>query len=253
MNILVCNDDGIFSEGLNTLALMLLKKGHNVLIVAPDGNRSAFSHSLSVYREITVEKRELPAEFAGFSGEKCEAYAVGGTPADCVKFAAHGLNKKIDLVCSGINQGSNLGSELLYSGTVACGLEANELGYKSIAFSVTAHKDLKFAAAGEFLSEIFERLCDFADIGYCLNVNVPNLEKSEIKGVKVTKTGIQLYSDGYVKTENGGYMLVGVPKEHDLNEPDCDVEWNRAGYVTVTPLSRDKTDRAALEIVKDRF
>lgn len=250
MNILVCNDDGIFSEGLNTLALMLLKKGHNVLIVAPDGNRSAYSHSLSVYREITVEKRDLPSEYAGFNAE---AYAIGGTPADCVKFAAHGLNKKIDLVCSGINQGSNLGSEILYSGTVACGLEANELGLKSIAFSITAHKDLKFGVAGEIIAENFEKLCDFADVGYCLNVNVPNIEKSQIKGVKVTKTGIQLYSDGYVKTENGGYMLVGVPKEHDLNDADCDVEWNRAGYVTVTPLSRDKTDRAALEILKDKF
>lgn len=253
MNILVCNDDGIFSEGLNTLALMLLKKGHNVLIAAPDGNRSAYSHSLSVYREITVEKRGLPEIFADYGEDRCRAFAIGGTPADCVKFAAHGLNEKIDLVCSGINQGSNLGSEILYSGTVACGLEANELGYKSIAFSLTAHKNLKFAAAGEYLGEIFEKLCAFADVGYCLNVNVPNVEKSEIKGVKITKTGIQLYSDGYVKTENGGYMLVGVPKEHDLNEPDCDVELNRENYVTVTPLSRDKTDKSALEIIKSAF
>ena len=129
MRILVTNDDGIQSEGVKTLAELLSKKGHKVTVVAPDGNRSAFSHSLSIYKTLTFLRQNISENF--------EAYSLSGTPADCVKFAVHYFeNKPFDFVCSGINGGNNLGSDTCYSGTVAAGLEANFFGIKSIAFSL---------------------------------------------------------------------------------------------------------------------
>ncbi len=248
MNILVCNDDGIDGEGLITLALMLLKKGHKITIVAPNGNRSGYAHALTFHREFSVEKRDLSAVL----GEEVEAYAIGGTPADCVKFAIAGLNKKFDLVCSGINAGSNLGSEILYSGTVACGLEAGELGVSSIAFSCTAHQNINFKEVSKACSFAFDKLLPFISKEYTLNVNVPNLEFEKLAGLKATKIGIQLYSDGYVQTRPGYYVLGGSPLEHDRNDEDCDVEWSLKNYMTVTPVQRDKTDVAELELLKSR-
>lgn len=246
MNILVCNDDGIDGEGLITLALMLLKKGHKLTIVAPDGNRSGFAHGLTFHREFLVEKRDLSAVL----GENVEAYAIGGTPADCVKFAVAALNKKFDLVCSGINVGSNLGSEILYSGTVACGLEAGELGIKSMAFSCVDLKNVDFKSLQKNCEDLFEKLIPFLSEDYTLNVNFPNLPPEKIAGVKVTKIGIQLYSDYYEQPRPGYYVLGGVPLEHDLNDEDCDVEWSRKNYITVTPVRRDKTAYDALEVIK---
>ncbi len=247
MNILVCNDDGIDGEGLITLALMLLKKGHKITIVAPDGNRSGYAHSLTFYREFKVERRDMRAVL----NADVEAYAIGGSPADCVKFAVHALNKQFDLVCSGINAGSNLGSEILYSGTVACGLEAGELGLKSIAFSCSAHENLNFLNCEKNCADVFEKILPFASENYTLNVNLPNLPPEKITGIKAAKIGIQLYSDGYVQTRPDYFMLIGVPLKHDKNDEDCDVEWNRKGYITVTPVHRDKTDDDALRALRE--
>lgn len=246
MNILVCNDDGIDGEGLITLALMLLKKGHKITIVAPNGNRSGYAHALTFHREFSVEKRDLSAVL----GSPVEAYAIGGTPADCVKFAIAGLNKQFDLVCSGINAGSNLGSEILYSGTVACGLEAGELGVSSMAFSCTAHQNICWAEVQKSCSLAFDKLLPHISDNYTLNVNVPNLALEKTAGIKATKIGIQLYSDGYVQTRPGYYLLGGSPLEHDRNEPDCDVEWSLKNYITITPVRRDKTDAEQLNRLK---
>mgnify|MGYP004684230391 FL=1 len=111
MKILICNDDGINSEGIIALALMLYKKGHEITVVAPDGNRSSYSHHVNFYTDVTVRK----VDFA----EGIEAYALSGTPADCALYGLRGLDKEFDILCSGINVGSNLGTEVLYSGTVA--------------------------------------------------------------------------------------------------------------------------------------
>ena len=151
MNILVANDDGFESEGIKALAEVLSSENHKVIVVAPDGNRSAFSHSLTISRSLTFKKVYI--------SDKFESYSVDGTPADCVKFALHYFDKeKFDMVCSGINMGNNLGSDIQYSGTVAAAMEANFFGLKSIAFSNTGRKDFNFAINAQIIKRIFNKL-----------------------------------------------------------------------------------------------
>ena len=238
MNILICNDDGINSEGLLVLAKCLSKE-HNVLVVAPDGNRSAFAHSLTINADLKFREVEAGGLF--------KAYSISGTPADCVKFALHTFPSfGIELVCSGINAGSNIGTDVLYSGTVSAGLEANCLGLPAIAFSSVVHRGNKFDTCGVIAKKIVDKLKDNLSSEFTYNVNIPNLDADEIKGVKITKLGIQLYTDRYVRTSDDTYRLEGEPKEHDLNDSDCDVEWIKKGYVTVTPVLLDKTDYKTL-------
>ena len=191
MKILLCNDDGIFSEGLKTLA-NLLKKQHNVTVYAPSGNRSGFSRSVSFHKDINVVPTSLI--------EGMEAYTVSGTPADCVKFALTTQKDKFDLVVAGINNGPNLGSDVFYSGTVNACFEANVENVPAIAFSNVAFKDYLFNDNVEIIDKIFNRLIDYTMPTHTLNVNLPNVKASEIKGVKFCKTGVCKYSDGYIKT-----------------------------------------------------
>lgn len=242
MNILLGNDDGAESEGIKKLAEVLSKK-HNVMIVAPDGNRSAASHSLSIFKNLKIIKTD----------SEITTYTVSGTPADCIKFAHHELSKEfpIDLVVSGINKGHNLGTDVLYSGTVSAAFEGAALGYKSMAFSCTSHTEGDYDFLAEVAAELIEKLYDFCDKKYIWNVNIPPLKPGEIKGVKYTPLGRAVYSDNYKKISDNEYILVGEMQASDLNPEDCDVEWSRKGYITVTPLIYDKTDYFTLEKVKN--
>lgn len=240
MRILVTNDDGIASEGLKTLASVLVKKGHNVIVVAPDGNRSAFSHSLSIHKNLVF------TTLGNKNGY--DEYTLDGTPADCVKFACHYFEKTpFDLVCSGINLGNNLGSDTCYSGTVSAGLEANFFEIKSIAFSNVAHHDQDFAANARVIDKYFEKFLEISSPEYTLNVNMPN---GEDKGVKLARLGSQRYSDEYQKIDDGSYVLTGVPVPYD-KERDSDVVLSREGYVTVTPIVYDRTAYFALNNLKE--
>lgn len=239
MNVLLANDDGIASEGLKALADALSEK-HRVIVVAPNGNRSAFSHSLTISRSLIFKKEEI--------SDKYDAYSVDGTPADCVKFAIHYFSDvKFDIVCSGINMGNNLGSDIQYSGTVAAATEANFFGIKSIAFSNTSRKNYNFKENIEVINRIFDKLTAIASPKYTLNVNMPNYKPA---GIKFAPIGIQQYSDNYVKNEDGSYMLVGEPAEVDQDK-NCDVELARAGFVTVTPVLYDRTDYAAIKTFEE--
>ena len=147
MTILVVNDDGIYSEGIKALADFLSEK-HRVIVVAPDGNRSAFSHSLSIFKDTIFKEVKIT--------DKYRTFLTSGTPADCVKFALHKFNDyKFDLICSGINYGHNLGSDTVYSGTISACLEGNFFGVPGIAFSNFAHKNCNFSQNIEVLSRIF--------------------------------------------------------------------------------------------------
>lgn len=239
MRILVANDDGIESEGIKTLAKVLSKR-HKVTIVAPDGNRSAFSHSLTISKNLTFKEVKVSDDF--------DAYTVSGTPADCVKFALHYFtDEKFDMVCSGINMGNNLGSDIMYSGTVAAAVEANFLGLKSIAFSNTGRKDFDFSANAAVIEKIFDKVAELSSTEYALNVNLPNYAP---KGVKFASIGIQKYSDSYVKNDDGTYRLIGEPVDMKQDE-NCDVVLSNKGYVTVTPVLYDRTDYAAMKNFKD--
>ncbi|MBQ7408816.1 MAG: 5'/3'-nucleotidase SurE [Clostridia bacterium] len=245
MNILVCNDDGIHSEGLIALALMLSRKNHNVTVVAPADNRSGYAHSVTFYKEVIVKKEDISQEF--------EAWSLSGTPADCSKYGLSELGKKFDLVCGGINRGSNLGTEVQYSGTVAIGLEANCLGAKAIAFSCRNYKEADFTHVAEVCGDIIDRFYDKLSDKFTLNVNIPPLKEGEThNGVKVTPLGVCFYTDVYEYVKEGVYVLTGEPIEYD-NPADCDVEWIKKNYVTVTPIIYDKTAHAIIQTLKGKL
>ncbi|MBR1983868.1 MAG: 5'/3'-nucleotidase SurE [Clostridia bacterium] len=245
MNILISNDDGIESPALKPLVSRLVKN-HNVLIVVPDGNRSGLSHSLSFYKNLTILKRN---DICG-----AQTYTVSGTPADCVKFASHVLTDfKTDLVLAGINLGHNLGTDVLYSGTVSAAIEGATLGYKSMAFSSVSHEggDLDYCA--EITVTLIDVLYKDLTNNFIWNVNIPDLPKEQIKGYKVTPLGKQLYSDNYKKVSENEYVLIGKPQKNHENPEDCDVEWSSKGYVTLTPILYNKTDFTKIYEYKDKI
>ena len=241
MKILICNDDGIESGGLKTLAEKLALN-NDVLVIAPDGNRSVCSHSLTVKKSVKV------TEYSKIKG--CRAYAISGYPADCVKVATHIFTDFVpDVVLSGINKGHNLGSDIMYSGTVAIAYEAAYFGFPAFAFSAFSHDEGDFAAFTKISVEILDKLLPFTKKGEIWNVNFPDFN-IDIKGIKFTSLGLKVYADEYLR-EKDGYVLYGI--EDNVTEfYDCDVCWNRLGFVTVTPLKYDKCDYEILKSIGEK-
>jgi len=244
MNILLANDDGVSSIGIRTLAKHL-SNNNKVIIVAPDSNRSAFSQALTVGSPVTLTKMEFD--------DGIESYAVSGTPADSVKMAHHLLKDfKIDLVVSGINNGFNIGTDTFYSGTVSAAIEGNILGYKSIAFSIPYKHSEYIEFYAKKAVEIIEKIINFPNGVY--NVNFPEGNPENIKGIAISKVGITKYTDNYVPSRNGdGYYLTGELCECEKNTDDCDVVLIQKGYITLSPISVEKTDYKILEEIKGDF
>ena len=241
MNILISNDDGINSNGIVELAKMLAKK-HNVLVVAPDGNRSASSHSLTIANSVKVKQN--------FDIEGCLAYQTSGTPADCIKIAQLMFKDfKSDIVVAGINKGHNIGSDILYSGTVSIAYEASFFGHIAFAFSAYSLEESNFKIYAEYAEKIIEYLLPVSSTGDMWNINFPPTD--EIKGIKITALGKQYYTDEYVKVADDEYVLEGEIMLHNENEEDCDVEWIKKGYITITPILFNKTDYNKVNKVKD--
>lgn len=243
MNILICNDDGILSNGILRLAEHLSKK-NKVLVVAPDGNRSAASHSLTIGKPIKVLKCNVSNNF--------DAYSISGTPADCVKVAKLMFSDfDADLVISGINKAHNLGTDIMYSGTVAIALEAAFFGNISIAFSAFNHGESDFDLYSRYAEKIIDKLLLISNPGDAWNVNFPDVDK-KIIGVKITSLGKHLYSDRYVKVGENEFSLVGELIEHEENDEDCDVELIKKGFITITPILLNKTDFVKLNSIIDK-
>jgi len=241
MNILISNDDGIKSNGLLELAKRLKEK-HKVLVVAPDGNRSASSHSLTITNSIKIKQN--------FDLEGCTAYNISGTPADCVKIAKLMLKDfNIDVVIAGINKGHNIGSDILYSGTVAIALEAAFFGHIAFAFSAYSLLESNFKLYSEYAEKIIDYLLPISKVGDVWNINFPATE--DIKGIKITPLGKQYYTDEYVKVSDNDYVLQGEIMVHNKNEIDCDVEWIKKGYITIMPILFNKTDYIKVKELKD--
>ncbi len=242
MKILICNDDGIKSGGLKALAEKLAEK-NEVLVIAPDGNRSACSHTLTVRDSIKI------AEYDKISG--CRAYSISGSPADCVKIAKHVFSEFTpDVVLSGINKGHNLGSDIMYSGTVAIAYEAAFFGFPAFAFSSFSHDEGDFSLFAQISSEIIDKLLPLTTSGQIWNVNFPDFNV-KIKGKKFTPLGAKVYADQYVLDNFGNYKLYGVIDD-STEFYDCDVEWNKRGYVTLTPLKYDKNDYDILQTIGEK-
>ncbi len=242
MKILISNDDGINSKGLIALAEKFSER-NEVLVVAPENNRSAISHSLTIGRPIEFNIVRV--------SEKFTSYAISGTPVDCVKMAKLLIpDFNPDVVVAGINKGHNIGTDILYSGTVAIACEGAFFDKVSFAFSAYSLGESDFSLYAEYAEKIIYKLLPISEKGCVWNVNFPDVDK-EILGIKITRLGKHLYSDRYVKTEDGLFILEGEIVDNDENPENCDVELIKKGFITITPILFNKTDFIKLEKFKD--
>lgn len=247
MKILVCNDDGVYAEGILNLALSLKRLGE-VLIVAPEVERSATGHAITIHHPLTFKKITLP-------GANLEAYSVNGTPADCVKIATDIILKKTpELIFSGINKGANLGTDVLYSGTVSAAIEGAILGAPSVAISLAGYDNMDYSYAGEIAYLIAQWILnDELPNNSLLNVNVPYIPKECIKGIRTTRLGIRKYSDKYLKRKDPRgkdyYWLAGEPIDNEEPE-DTDIYTINAKYVSITPMHFDLTNYSYLHHIE---
>lgn len=244
MKILVTNDDGFYARGLWVLARELSKVGE-VVIVAPDREQSAVSSSMTLHHPLRVRKVRSP--LAGVP-----SYSVEGTPADCVILAlGRLLPEKVDLVFSGINEGANLGDDVLLSGTVGAALQGYFKGIPSVAISVGAIVDVHFDVAAK-LAGVLARRIGSIPREVLLNVNLPNLPLENIQGIEVTKLGRRSFGDKVVEGNDGKreyYWIVrGEPQWQPSDETD--VKAFVEDKISITPLYTDLTSSQAISKLK---
>ena len=244
MNIMISNDDGIFAPGIAALIRAIAKTGHDIYVCAPDSQRSAASHSLTLHKALPVKEMEM-------EGVK-RAWAIGGTPVDCVKMGAKVLCPQADFVVSGVNHGYNAGSDILYSGTVGAAMEGALCGLPAMAVSLAYEREDTYDKAAELAAEMFKRLQKHPLApGTVFNLNYPACD--EAKGVVATKMTRINYKETYVKTvsEDGtvSYALSGeIDNSQEL--ADDDFSWLRKGYATATVLTFDMTADDATKAIK---
>ena len=249
MKILVSNDDGILSNGIRAL-IEGLSKSHDVYVVAPDRERSAAGHSLTLHSPLRVEEVD-----AKYGAKRC--WMTTGTPGDCVKLAINAIlseDEKPDFVISGINHGPNLGEDILYSGTVSCAMEGAMIGIPSIATSLASlrneYEDFKFAS--EFIAELLNRLDTYKiPPKTILNVNIPGLEKEDIAGIAITELGNKIFTDGYEKRIDPRGKVYYWMAGKLINEPEdasTDIAAIRNNKISITPVTYEMT---RLNIIQD--
>lgn len=221
MKILITNDDGIYAPGISCLVKLASNYG-DVYVVAPHVNNSAVGHGITM-------RRSLKSYPGLIEGAKL-ALSIDGTPADCIKYAMAHLKINPDLVLSGINDERNVGTDVLYSGTVSGAIEANLCGYPAIAISTT---EANFDVVTKHFPKILEKLLSQTlRRDTTINVNFPGLDNP--KGIKITTVGISRYDEVYVE-EGEGHRLSGPILDIDQSE-DTDVKSIMNGYITITPL-----------------
>ena len=241
MHILVSNDDGYLAEGIRKLNAALAGLARTT-VMAPDRNRSGASNSLTLDVPLRV-----------FQSEPGVHYVAGGTPTDCVHIAISGyFDFEFDLVCSGINDGANLGDDTLYSGTVAAAIEGRFLGLPTVAFSLCMEPDSgrHFDTAARVAQSLIGRLLEQPlERGITLNVNVPDVPFAELKGIRATRLGGRHRSKPIVPVQDPKgrrmYWIGPSGAGQDAGE-GTDFHAIASGYVAVTPLQRDLTRHAAL-------
>jgi 5'-nucleotidase len=239
MKILISNDDGVHAPGLTHLANALSNIA-DITVVAPDRNRSGVSNSLSLEHPLRVITTSN-----GF-------FSVNGTPTDCVHLAVTGLLKEMpDMVISGINEGSNLSDDVIYSGTVAAATEGRFLGLPSVAISLAGPRCEHYDTAAQVAKLIVERLRETPlTTDTILNVNVPDIPLSELRGIQVTRLGTRHIAEPTIKAlDPRGRKIywVGQPGPEQDAGPGTDFYAVNSGYVSVTPLHVDLTHYSVME------
>lgn len=255
MKLLLSNDDGIFALGLRTLANHLAAAGHQVTVVCPDRERSATGHGLTIHKPLRAEVVESVFHPA------VKAWSCSGTPSDCIKLGLGAiLEQPPDFVLSGINHGPNLGTDVLYSGTVSAAMEGVIEGISSMALSLASFSDQGFQPAAEFAQALLSQLTQvpLPEV-MLLNINVPALAPEEIAGAMVTHQGVRHYYDVFEKRLDPRgktyYWLAGEVLE-EIEQPTAsdssipmltDVQAIKKNYITVTPLKYNLTYTPGLE------
>lgn len=244
MHILISNDDGLYAPGIRLLAERIAAHCDKVTIVAPDRDRSGASNSLTLDQPIRVEQQDE------------RRYKVYGTPTDCVHIAITGLlGEEPDMVVSGINHGANLGDDVLYSGTVAAAMEGRFLGLPAMAVSLVYGEGgpRHYESAAEAASILMQQLIrEPLPADTILNVNVPDLPWSEIRGFETTRLGHRHRSEHVIPLEDPrgrAFFWIGPPGDESDSGPGTDFQAVRNGYVSVTPIHVDLTRYQALEQV----
>lgn len=247
MRILLTNDDGIDAAGIQVLWQELLEIA-DVVVVAPDAERSAASQAITVHSPIRVDK------YCTADSRLC-GWRIGGTPADCVKIALETLvNEKPDFVVSGINHGPNLGTDVLYSGTVSAAIEGSLHGIPAVAVSLDSWSPSDFKPAAKFtaklLQDIFQRSLPANTL---LNVNVPALPTAQLNGVAITKLGVRQYANIFeprLDPRGRTYYWMGGEIVENLNDADSDIVAVSNSKISVTPIHFDLTNYNIMEILK---
>lgn len=235
MKILVVNDDGIEAKGLWAIATALLDAGHEVVVVAPCDQQSGTSHAVTLHGALSFQKVQGP----------CPSYRINGTPCDCVKFAMLVLTHGIDCVISGINDTMNIGTDVLYSGTVNAALEGAIEGIPSIAISVNVEED-DYEYPARFVVDNLHKLMSLHAEDTAISVNMPTSKRDKLKGIQVAGCGVRKFDDFYIEKEDG-FHIGGMPMDA-YNEPDSDLVLTKQGYICVTPVRFEMADRQRMRL-----
>lgn len=245
--ILVTNDDGINSDGLIALYMAMRELGE-AYVVAPDRERSAVGHALTMHRPLRVEQLSE------------NIYTVNGTPTDCVVVAVEKLlNRRPDILVSGINRGANLGDDITYSGTVSAAIEGTLLGIPSVAISMVYEngEPIRYKTASKFAKRLISFILENPlPEDTLLNVNVPNVDERDIKGVKFTRQGKRVYDNAIHETYDPWgrkHYWIGGGTPSWSSDNDTDITAITENYISITPLHLDLTNYEALRFIKQRW
>lgn len=251
-HILVTNDDGVTAPGLFALVKALRELG-KVSVLAPDRNWSASGHVKTLHRPLRVKEVKLQ--------DGSSALASDGAPSDCVALAVLGLVSDLDLVVSGINPNANVGHDVTYSGTVTAAMEAVIWGLPGLAVSLDSPENhlgsLDYAPAANIAREVAESMLNKQmPVDIVLNLNVPALPLSEIKGLQVTRQGLRVYNDELlVRSDPRGvpYYWIGGDPPSGIPDQGTDIGALMAGYSSLTPLNLDLTAANSLQALERIF
>lgn len=244
MKILITNDDGIEAQGIKVL-VDSLKDEHDLLVLAPYKEQSGVSSHLTVRGDMQIKRRYI------FDGVR--AYSLQGTPADCISVFfdnQEDFNFIPDLIIAGINRGSNMAYDLIFSGTCGAARQGALWGYNSIALSSCGYQNPNYETAARFLIDNFDIFFSLADKRSFWNVNVPDIEYKDLKGYKYCKLGVLKYNKNYSKTTENKYVLTGYGEPDLNNSKDSDVEAVNDNYVAITPITIDQTNYELLKDIK---
>jgi len=247
VKILLTNDDGIFADGIYALFREMKQLGE-VIAIAPASEQSAVGHAITLWNPLRINQVNRHGEFFG--------YAVNGTPADCVKLAVHAImDERPDVIVSGINLGANIGTAVIYSGTVSGATEGAILGIPSIAISLATFSNPDFSAAAKFARKLTSTVVEKGGLpqGILLNVNVPAVAESEIAGVEITRNSESRFEDIFEKRldprKRVYYWSAGVEQTYDLRE-GTDSAALRGNKISVTPIHFDMTAHAQVPVIE---